>query len=309
MYDAETLNQRFASESGVHFVTLAPGFTTAEIRNNWGAAGISLYGAQLLSWQPEHQAIPVLWLSKKVQYFSGKAIRGGVSVCRPWFGVHPQHAHAPAHGYVRISPWEVVALRTLTNGETEMTLELSDSKFAQLYGANGVHLSLRIRVGESLELELTTTNSGEGEAVFSEGLHTYFQVSDISDVQIHGLEGAQYADLLQGNLRCHQTGVISFDAELGRIFVNNSATCVIEDPGLHRRICIEKSGSLSTAVWNPWCETATKMDDLGPQWWREMVCVESANALENLVTLSVGKSHTLTARCSVQAIPSVDLNG
>ena len=41
-------------------------------------------------------------------------------------------------------------------------------------------------------------------------------------------------------------------------------------------------------------EKAAKMGDMGqPDGWREMVCVESANALENLVTVVPGTSHTL----------------
>lgn len=36
----------------------------------------------------------------------------------------------------------------------------------------------------------------------------------------------------------------------------------------------------------PWAETAAKMDDLGGNGWRDMVCVESASAIENSVTLA-----------------------
>jgi D-hexose-6-phosphate mutarotase len=303
MHDFDALNQRFAAQSSVHFGPLTDGFIVAEIRNAWSTARISLYGGHLLSWQPSHQTMPVLWLSKRVQYLQGKAIRGGVPICWPWFGAHPALAKAPAHGYARVSPWEVVSVCSTANGETEMLLELGDSQIGRLYGTKGVSLSLQIRVGAALELALTTTNEGDSETVLSEGLHTYFQVSDVSNIRIHGLEGAEYADLLQGNLRCQQSGAIAFEGELGRIFVDSAASCVIEDPGLQRRIRVEKSGSLSTAVWNPWTATASKMDDLGPEGWRDMVCVESANALENLVTLPAGQSHTLTARYFAEGIP------
>lgn len=97
---------------------------------------------------------------------------------------------------------------------------------------------------------------------------------------------------MRDNIRCKQAGPITFDSELGRIFTNNSATCVIEDIDFKRRIFIDKSGSLSTAVWNPWLDTASKMSDLGEEGWRDMVCVESANALENFVTVKSDKSHT-----------------
>jgi D-hexose-6-phosphate mutarotase len=70
------------------------------------------------------------------------------------------------------------------------------------------------------------------------------------------------------------------------------------DRTLGRTIKIEKSGSHSTVVWNPWLETAAKMNDLGPVAWQKMACVESANALDNFVTLEPGGQHTLRVKYS-----------
>jgi len=41
------------------------------------------------------------------------------------------------------------------------------------------------------------------------------------------------------------------------------------------------------------------MDDLGAAGWRDMVCVESANALENSIWLEVGASHKMVSTYSV----------
>lgn len=108
-----------------------------------------------------------------------------------------------------------------------------------------------------------------------------------------GLEGAEYLDLLIDNLRRQQNGPVRFDGELGRIYANNQAICVNEDTLLRQCIRIEKSGSLSTAVWKPWSLTASKMDDLGPEGWRDIVCVESANLMENFVTVVLGAKHSM----------------
>ncbi len=116
------------------------------------------------------------------------------------------------------------------------------------------------------------------------------------------LESAVYLDLLSNNLRRQQNSPVRFDGELGRIYVDNQATCVIEDPLLRRRIRIEKYGRLSTAVWNPWALTADKMDDLGLEGWRNMVCVESANALGNQVTLVAEASHSTNATYSAEKV-------
>jgi D-hexose-6-phosphate mutarotase len=42
------------------------------------------------------------------------------------------------------------------------------------------------------------------------------------------------------------------------------------------------------------------MDDLGSAGWRDMVCVESANALGNVVTVKAFESHTMTAMYSAE---------
>ena len=302
MDSTQELTRRFGGNTPVLFRQLGDGVVVAEIDNSLATATVSLYGGQVLDWQPKHQLESVLWMSKLAKFKPGKAIRGGVPICWPWFGAHPSIAWLPAHGYARISPWELFSVSALDNGATEITLVLSDTDLSRNHGPRAIRLSVRITVGASLEVALTTTNEGDQPMVLREGFHTYFKVGDVTKIRVLGLEGAEYLDLLSDNLRRQQNGPVRFDGELGRIYLNNQGTCVIEDPLLRRRIRIVKSGSLSTAVWNPWALTAGKMDDLGPEGWRDMVCVESANALENQVTLVAGASHSITATYSVEKI-------
>jgi D-hexose-6-phosphate mutarotase len=84
--------------------------------------------------------------------------------------------------------------------------------------------------------------------------------------------------------------------------VNTENECVIEDARLRRRIVVAKTGSRSTVVWTPWAEKADKMGDFGPDGWRAMVCVESANALENVVTVNPGERHTLAVEYRAEGI-------
>jgi D-hexose-6-phosphate mutarotase len=132
-------------------------------------------------------------------------------------------------------------------------------------------------------------------------LHAYFWVGAIDDIQIVGLEGNDYIDLIDQNVRKKQVGAVRFAGETGQVFLNTLKDCFIVDHALGRTIKIEKSNSHSTVVWNPWLETASKMNDLGPAAWQEMVCVESANALDNFVTLEPRGQHTLTVRYSIDA--------
>ena len=296
------LSRKFAGNNFMRFTQFADGIVVAEIDNPLATATISLYGGHVVAWCPKHQTTPVLWLSKLAKFATGKAIRGGVPICWPWFGAHPSDKNLPGHGYARISPWDVDSVRTLEGGATEIKLTLLESDLSSAHWSHSVRLSAIITVGSTLTIELTTTNNRDQEITLSEGLHTYFQISDIANISVLGLDGCEYVDLISDNIRRKQVGAIKFDGELGRIYVNTKATCVIEDPQFNRRIRIEKSGSLSTAVWNPWDITASKMDDLGVNGWRDMVCVESANAVGNPVTLTSGESHSLVSIYSAESI-------
>jgi D-hexose-6-phosphate mutarotase len=299
MYTIQDLNMRFTGQADIQFRQPADGVIVMDVDNVHATASISLYGGQVLLWQPKCQVEPVLWISKSVMYKTGKAIRGGVPICWPWFGANPVNPQAPSHGYARIAVWDVESIHTLDDGATEVNLAMVATDVSRRQGEIDAGLSICITIGAALTLSLTTRNTGVQPLVLTEGLHTYFRVGDVTAIQVHGLNGGEYVDLLRNNLRCTQFGPVVFEAELGRIFVNSEATCVIEDALLKRSIRVEKAGSLSTAVWNPWTETAGKMDDLGADGWRDMVCVESANALENYVTVPPGGAHTLTANYAV----------
>ena len=78
-----------------------------------------------------------------------------------------------------------------------------------------------------------------------------------------------------------------------RVFVGARSTCTVTDPVVARRIVVDKSGSATTVVWNPWREKAMTMADLGDEGWRTMLCVEAANAADNAVHLAGGARHMM----------------
>lgn len=297
------LNQAFGKQGTIRFKEISDGIIVADIDNEYSTASVSLYGGHIMSWQPKSQSRPVLWVSELAKFQQGKAIRGGVPICWPWFGAHPSNALSlPGHGYARITPWELTSVRTLGNGATELNLSLGESDLCDAHWCADVRLTLKVTIGETLEVALTTVNETDHEVTFTEGLHTYFQISDIADIRVSGLEGSDYVDLVNKNEVRQQQDAIRFDGELGRIFLNNQATCVIEDPAFNRRIRIEKTGSNSTAVWNPGLAVASEMDDLGASGWRDMVCVESANALVNAVTVFPNSQRTHVTKYSAYDI-------
>ena len=159
----------------------------------------------------------------------------------------------------------------------------------------------RFRIGKTLEVSLITENITEHEISFTEGLHTYFQVSDVESVQVLGWDKCEFVDLLDGNQWRRQKGPIPFESEVGRIIVSCDKATIIEDRKLGRNIHVVGSGSASIAVWNPGLTTASKMPDHGSEGWKTMVCVEAAKALKNSIQLHLGHSHTTTAVYSVVA--------
>ena len=291
MEPREELTEKFSLNPGVQFCLDPIIGVILQITSKRSFCEISLFGGQVLCWRPINQEHEVLWKPRADKYARGRAIRGGVPICWPWFGTHPAKQNFPGHGYARITNWKLASIDEGGDGVTEVRLILGDSDLASSYWRYGVSLELKVTIGSTLDIELTTHNRGMQEIEFTEGLHTYFQVSDISNVEILGLEGADYIDLVNQHESRTQCGAISFDGEVGKIFLENYATCIIRDEGLKRRISIEKSGSKSTAVWNPGFQIASKMDDLGSLGWRNMVCVESANTLTDKITLAGNHSH------------------
>ena len=69
-------------------------------------AEIYLYGAQVTSWRPAG-ADEVLFVSEKSYWEAGRAIRGGIPVCFPWFRAKADDKSAPSHGFVRTKEWRV----------------------------------------------------------------------------------------------------------------------------------------------------------------------------------------------------------
>lgn len=300
MNEVEDIGRQFGIDGRLHFEALGEGLVQAVVATPQAEARLCLQGAHMLAWQPRHQVHDVLWLSAQARYLPGKSIRGGVPVCWPWFGPHPQDASLPAHGFARSASWQVTASRVTDDGAVALTLQLAGSHAAW---PHATELSLTIEVGQTLRMALTTRNTGTQAIPLGEALHTYFKVSDIGTVSVIGLDGVAYWDTVGTVTRKVQAGAIDFAAETDRVYIDSPQRCVIEDPGLARRIHIEKQGSLSTVVWSPWTDKAARMGDLGqPDGWRGMLCVESGNAWDNCLNLAPGASHTLDVRYRVENI-------
>lgn len=298
--DIAALDARFGIPGQVRFEEGPAGLPQVIVENEYARARVSLQGAHLLDWTPRG-AEPVIWLSPDARFAPGKSVRGGVPVCWPWFGPHPQHPDWPAHGFARTVMWEVVASRSVDEG-TWLAFRLKPTAATRAKWPHSCELVLQMAIGRTLDMDLATWNTGDEPFTLGEALHTYFRVGDIRYVKIHGLHMVEYLDKVDGMARKHQLGPVIAQGEVDRIYLDTPDTCVIEDVKLSRRIRIEKQGSRSTVVWNPWLEKAAQMGDLGPDGHLRMVCVETANAADNVVTVAPGEEHHMWVRYSLEPL-------
>jgi glucose-6-phosphate 1-epimerase len=233
----------------------------------------------------------LLWLSRASLFAEGRAIRGGVPVCWPWFGRHPDNPDLPQHGFARTSLWRLVEVDESDPDLSVVTLELQDCAQTLELWPHHFILRLRIGVGRSLELALTTMNRDRESCTITSALHSYFTVSDIDNVEIRGLENTPYFDALTGENRLQQ-GAIHICREVDRVY--QEVDCRrIELFDRERIVEIRPQGSRSAVVWNPWIAKSAAMADMEPEGYKTMVCIETANALDDARTLAPGDSHTL----------------
>ena len=289
------LQQRFAGVDFLTFKELAPGFVAIDVRTAFSTASIALQGAHVLTWQPVGHK-PVIWLSKAAKFVSGKSVRGGVPLCWPWFGPHESEAGYPGHGFARTIPWTLTDGRRLPDGRVrlEFAPEMNDAARTQWPHASTVKAT--VTVGQELVVGLATQNTGSVPFQLGQALHTYFAVGDIAQASVAGLSGRTFIDKVAGSKRKKQKGAVDFAGEVDRVYLDTTGCCGIIDPVLKRTILITSTGSRSTVVWNPGQEKAAKMGDFGRQGEDRMVCVETANAADDVITLAPGQTHRMTAQ-------------
>lgn len=299
MSELDHLNSRFAISGHVDFFEGKGGLVQARINNTLASAEITLQGAHLISWQPRGEA-PVVWLSEDARFEQAKGIRGGVPICWPWFGFHETDPALPAHGFVRTAIWQVAATEALPDGSTRIALTFSNSPATLAIWPHTFKLNYIVTVGRELTLELKTENTGAHPFEITEALHTYFAIGDIGKMHIHGLAGRTYADKVDGMAQKIESGAVIIQSEVDRIYLDTDGKCQIEDLHQKRIIEINAEDSRTTVIWNPWVTKAEKMGDMGKDGHRTMICVESANALDNRVTVTPEKPHSLIARYCVK---------
>jgi D-hexose-6-phosphate mutarotase len=290
--------KRFEIPGRVRFAEGSGEMAKIEIRTNWSTAEIYLHGAHVTDFQKKGEA-PLLFTSQFSRFAPGQPIRGGIPVIFPWFGGREGE---PMHGFARLSEWDLHETTALPEGGVSLRFSLPETAAGATwppFTANYV-----VTITDTLTLELIVTNaSPDHNFSFENCLHSYFAVGDIDAVSITGLKGVEYLDKVENFAqKTESADAIKITSEVDRIYLATPATVEILDAKLRRKIRIEKTGSASTVVWNPWVAKAQQMPDFGNEEYRHMVCVESGNVARNRIALPSGNSSVLKVTISSASI-------
>lgn len=247
-----------------------------ELNHHLGQAKIALQGAQLLSWQPTNSKKDLLWLSEIEPFEAGKAIRGGIPICYPWFGSQQQ----PAHGTARIRLWHLTEYQ-LTTQKVRLVFHLFDQH--QLPEA-----TLEMQFQQDCQLKFT--HYGEQPAQLA--LHSYFNIANIDQIAVQGLPTQCY-----NALNKQQESVPSprrIDQFVDCIYRITQPETTIIDENWQRQIQLKHHNASNVVLWNPYQSTPANMTENG---YKTMVCLETAR-IDRL--LQQGESVTLNIQVITQ---------
>jgi len=287
------LRETFAIEDELE-ITLGRGnFPMLYIHNQHARATVSLYGGQVLSYRPHGAEEDIFFLSEQAYFEPGEAIKGGVPICWPWFGPEPENLGRPDHGFARTQMWMLQETAQNEDGSTRILLSLTDNEQTRNQWPYAFRLALDIQVGNSLRISLHTHNQDERPFPITQALHSYFFTWEADQVEVLGLDSCTYLDKTQDYQASTQQGAVNFEGEIDRIYQQVPPTLKLHDPRFHRTLELHSSGSQTAVVWNPGEIVAAPMLDLDSYDYKRFVCVETANAADEVITLEPGEAHQL----------------
>lgn len=277
------LNRRFGVPGRIAFREGPGGDPLAVLVGPRGSCEVSLYGGQVLSYRaPGFQ--DALWLSPLAEFTHGKAIRGGIPVCWPWFGKAPEGmpAGTPSHGFARRALWRV-SRSEVDAQRTELTLILTEADATDPAWPYRYQLTLTVTLEETLTVDLQTRNLDDAPFTFGEALHTYLRVGDAREVTLVG---------------AGQEGPLRFvdDATHDVVYPQTDVVALLRDPVMGRDLALAADDASAVVVWHPALDCG--LGDVPLEGPRHFVCVEPANPhhVGGQITLAPGEAHVLTLR-------------
>jgi len=294
MIDIDELDDKFSIEGEVGFAELEEDLVFMTVSNKYADVDICLYGAHITSFRP-HKSMDLLWMSPDSSFEVGKAIRGGIPVCFPWFGPHKTDSDKPQHGFARLMYWDVASTSTNAAGESIVKLQLCSSEETKAYWPHDFCAEMTFVVGKKLTVTLKVSNTSDQPFDYTCALHSYYSLSAIESITIEGLQGTTYYNQLTGENGVQEEENLEISEPLTRHYLNTETPVIIADSAFRRRIKVDKAGSKVTTVWNPGAETCANIGDLPDDGYETFVCVEATNAFGYPVHLNAGESFETSA--------------
>lgn len=288
-----------AEVSGITIENLGEhGLKALRISNTFCDALIALQGAQILEFNIKHQSYTqaLLWLSELNSYQPGKAIRGGIPLCFPWFGGHPEEKTYPSHGFARNLEWALVDAVYIQESGHQLIFELTDNAFTKAYWDVAFRLQMKIECGARLRLSLSLVNRDEKQIHYGFAWHSYFPVK-IDEAAVYGLQGKAFIDQLdQHQHKIQREEAIYFSEEIDRIYPLTQGSFQLK--ANNRTTLLINSNAQSAVIWNPWIEKTARLADLKPESWRDFVCIEAGQIASQQQYLEAGQSVEYTLEIS-----------
>lgn len=265
------------------------GIEVLVIDNPFCQATIAYQGAQVLHYQ-QKQKLPILWLSQGNAFQPGKAIRGGIPLCFPWFGPHPEKPDLPSHGFARQMDWQLQQASENAQGH-QLRFVLRDNPATRLLWDYAFEAVMDIHLGAQLEITFQLSNTDHQPFEFGFAWHSYFDIQDISQTEVHGLEHVVFLDQLspEAGYSHVESQPVSFCSETDRIYQQAGGNYQIRS-GQQAPIQIGAPACNSVVVWNPWAEKADRLGDMPAESWKHMLCIECGQVGEAKVHLEAGQT-------------------
>ena len=230
-----------------------------------GRARISRNGAQVLT--AELGDRPLLWCSPH----AGTPVRGGVPMCFPWFGKHPDGL--PAHGFARLREWQL-----LDQAADRVVFGLDDDADTLALWPHRFHAEMTVSLDDALNFTFTVTNAGAVPFRFTYALHTYFAIDSLAEATV---------------IFAQRRAAVTLDDRIDAVFEDVPGQLVLRDG--ERRVAIDSAEMTSAVIWNP---GDNDVSDIGDE-WRDFVCVERGRIGAAAVTLEPAERHASSMRLSL----------
>ena len=234
-------------------------------------ATVTLAGAHLVSWIPA-DGQEQTYISPRSAFAPGQPIRGGVPVIFPQFSTRGPIVR---HGFARLSLWEVLE-ETGSDTHASLTLGLGGNGAADWNWPHDYACELQFTLApDALTMQLTVRNTGDSAFSFAAALHTYLNIGELGSVAITGLQGCDYEDSMDGNVRkTDHEAVLAPKDGLDRVYLQTPSSLQLRSA--QGALALQSTGFPDSVVWNPGQTGCAKIADLPADAYPQFICVEAA---------------------------------